>query len=241
MNRRLIVSVVGNAACPQPEDCSVMGKTKWDLAFDLGKTLVDNGCRVVTGGGRGVMRAACAGAHASDKYREGDTIAICPSYDFDTANDFADIVIPTGIDLARDIIIGNSEVVVAIGGGSGTLNEISAAWKLGRLVIAYENVDGWSARLAGKPLDEAIRYDTFKDQIWGVTNAQQVVELIKKLYPLHNKAFDRIGFGSPVLKSKADNGWVGPVKIENPCDVKRLPQKKQNKERNLILCFFYFI
>ena len=221
--RRLIVAVVGNAASPQPEDCSALGKTKWDLAFDLGKTLVDNGYRVITGGGRGVMRAACAGAHASKNYREGDTIAICPSYDFDTANDFADIVIPTGLDLARDIIIGNSEVVVAVGGGSGTLNEISAAWKLGRMVLAYKNVEGWSAALADHPLDDAIRYDTFEDKIWGVTNAQEVVEKIKELYPLHDKVFDRIPFGVPKLKKQADNGWVGPNRVEDPCSIKRLP------------------
>ena len=59
----------------------------------------------------------------------------------------ADILIPTGIDLARDIIVANSEVVIALGGGSGTLNEVSAAWKTGRLIIAYENVEGWSAKL----------------------------------------------------------------------------------------------
>lgn len=221
--RRLIVAVVGNAASPQPEDCSAIGKTKWDLAFELGKALVDNGYRVLTGGGRGVMRAACAGAHASEKYREGDTIAICPSYDFDTANDFADIVIPTGIDMARNLIIGNSEVVVAVGGGSGTLNEISAAWKFGRLVLAYKNAEGWSSALADHPLDDAIRYDTFEDKIWGVTSAQEVIQKIEELYLLHNKAFDRIGFGKPILKLKRDNGWVGPEKIKNPCDIKRLP------------------
>ena len=126
MERRLIVGVVGNAACWY-DNCDINDKKKWDLAYELGKTLVDNGYRVLTGGGRGVMRAVMAGAHASKKYREGDTIAIAPSYDENETNDFADIVIPTGLNEYRDAIVANCPVVVAIGGGSGTLNEISFA------------------------------------------------------------------------------------------------------------------
>ena len=220
MERRLIVSVVGNAACGHI-DCSESDKKKWDLAFELGKTLVDKGCRVLSGGGRGIMRAVFAGAHASENYREGDTIAIIPSYGFETANDFADIVIPTGLDVARNVIIANSEVVIAIGGGSGTLNEISNAWKTGRLVIGYKNVEGWSAKLADMPLDDAVRYN-FDDRIWGVTNAQEAWAIIEKMLPKYNKVFDRIPFGKPDLKSKCASNWVGPVKINSEKDVKKL-------------------
>ena len=220
--RRLIVSVVGNAANPAPI-CNDMQLSKWKLAFDLGKTLVDHGCRVLSGGGRGIMRAAFAGAHASGNYREGDTIAICPSYDFDTANDFADIVIPTGLDLARDIIVGNSEVVIAIGGGAGTLNEISAAWKLGRLIIAYKNADGWSKVLADTKLDDAERYPNLDDKIFGVTSADEAWAVIEKMLPQYNKVFDRIPFGLPKLKKKAPSNWVGPINIpDDPCKVQKL-------------------
>lgn len=217
MNRRLIVSIVGNAACFH-ESTSAEDRKKWDIAFEMGKCLVDNGCRVLTGGGRGVMRAAFAGAHASKNYREGDTIAVCPSYDFDTANDFADIVIPTGIDLARNVIVANSEVVIAIGGGSGTLNEISNAWKLGRLVIAFKNVDGWSQKLADTVLDDAELGDG--NRIWGVESAEEAWDLIEKLLPRYNKAFDRIPYGTPVLKDKVPSNWVGPVRIKDSNDIK---------------------
>lgn len=219
-NRRLIVSVVGNAASPElysPDS----HKNKWILAYELGKYLVDKGCRVLSGGGRGVMRAVFAGAHASENYREGDTIAITPSYGFETANDFADIVIPTGIDLARDIIVANSEVVIAVGGGAGTMNEISSAWKTGRLVIAYKNVDGWSAKVADTALDDSNRYD-FEDKIWGVTSAEEAWAVIEKMLPKYNKVFDRIPFGKPVLIDKCKSNWVGPVKIKNASDIKKL-------------------
>lgn len=220
MERRLIVSVIGNAACAKNE-CSIMDKKKWDLAFDLGKTLVDHGCRIVSGGGKGVMRAVFAGAHASKNYREGDTIAILPSYGFETANDFADILIPTGLDLARDLIIANSEVVVAIGGGSGTLNELSASWKTGRLIIAYENVEGWSAKLANTTLDNSGRYD-FDDKIWGVSSAQEAWDVIEKYLPMYNKVFNRIPFGKPVLADKCPSNWVGPKQIRDSRDINEL-------------------
>ena len=220
MERRLIVSVVGNAACSLP-DCTDLEQSKWGLAFELGKALVDNGFRVLSGGGRGVMRAVFAGAHASDNYKEGDTIAILPSYDTYTANDFADIVIPTGADLARNITVANSEVVVAVGGGSGTLSEISMAWKMGRMIISYKNADGWGAELAGKKLDDSPRYD-FDDRIWAVDNAQQVIQLIREKLPHYNKAFDRIPFGVPVLREKSKSNWVGPVKIRDACDIRKL-------------------
>ncbi len=221
-NRRLIVSVIGNAASPQPE-IDEMQKVKWELAFELGKTLVDHGCRVLSGGGRGIMRATFAGAHASKNYREGDTIAICPSYGFETANDFADIVIPTGADLARNVIVANSEVVIAIGGGAGTLNEISAAWKLGRLIIAYKNAGDWSEKLANVKLDDAPRYPEFDDKIWGVTNAEQAWEVIEKMLPKYNRVFDRIPYGVPKLKEKMQTNWVGPVIIpDDPSIIERI-------------------
>ncbi|MBQ7977182.1 MAG: acyl-CoA synthetase [Clostridia bacterium] len=221
MQRRLIVSVLGNAACCR-NDCSVEQRKKWELSFELGKCLVDHGCRVLTGGGKGVMRATFAGAHASKNYKEGDTIAICPSYDFDTANDYADIAIPTGFDLARDIIVANSEVVIAMGGGAGTLNEISAAWKMGRMVIAYKNVDGWSSKLADMVIDDAERIPGIGDRVWGVESAEEAWALIEKLLPYYNKAFDRIPFGVPVLKDKAPSNWVGPVRIKSSKDVEEL-------------------
>lgn len=209
MERRTIVSVIGDAASFYG-DASPYNKKKWDLAYELGTKLVDNGFRVMTGGGRGVMRAVMAGAHASAKYRDGDTIAILPSYDQNTANDFADICIATGLDFYRDTIIANSEVVVAVGGGSGTLNELSAAWKLGRLSIAYNNVNGWSAKLADTQVDDKSVYD-FEQKIFGVENADQVIEIIKEWLPKYNKCFDRIPFGIPCLVPKQKSNWVGPI------------------------------
>jgi uncharacterized protein (TIGR00725 family) len=209
MQRRMIVSIIGNAACCE-KNCSPEDKMKWQAAFDLGKTLVDNGYRVMTGGGRGVMRAAMAGAHASSKYREGDTIAIAPTFDNNEVNDYADIVIPTGLNFYRDVIMAASDVVVAVGGGAGTLHEISGAWKLKRMVIAYSNIQGWSSKVAGEPLDNS-HTDMPKDIVYPVTNANEVIELIKRHAHKYNKCFSRLPIGYPEYLPKLKSNWVGPV------------------------------
>ncbi|MCL2380870.1 MAG: hypothetical protein FWC64_04675 [Treponema sp.] len=170
---RKIISVVGDTKIEYDGG-------KYHLAFELGKSLVDNGYRVQSGGKTGVMEAVFAGARTSEKYVDGDTIAILPSFDANTANNFADIVIPTGLDIMRDAIVVNASAVVAIGGGAGTLAEIAIAWSLYKLIIAYDNVDGWSAKLAGKKVDERIRYNNItNDRIFAVKTASETIKILE--------------------------------------------------------------
>ncbi len=129
-----------------------------DQARELGRLAVDAGFRVITGGLDGVMAAASEGARDAERYREGDVVAILPSYAHDDANASADIVIATGLGHARNVVlVASADVVVAIGGRAGTLSEIALAWKLGRPVIALETTGGWAAKLAGERVDERPR------------------------------------------------------------------------------------
>lgn len=70
-----------------------------------------------------------------------------PSYDPSDEGSSADIVIATGLDHARNILVANSDGVIAIGGGAGTLSEIAMAWALKRPIVALK-VSGWSGKLA---------------------------------------------------------------------------------------------
>ncbi|MBR1748022.1 MAG: acyl-CoA synthetase [Clostridia bacterium] len=178
--RRRIVSIVGDAFI-EP------GSLKYKMAYEAAKALVDHGYRVQSGGLRGVMEAAFAGAHASDKYREGDTVAIVPGFDPNDANEYADIAIPTGLDLYRNVIVANASAVVAIGGGGGTLAEISNAWALKRMVLAFNNVEGWSAKVADTRLDQRIRYEEIPDdRIYGVSSAEEMIELLEERLDKYN-------------------------------------------------------
>lgn len=183
MNRRKIVAIVGDARVEE-------GSDKYNIAFNVGKALIDAGYRLQTGGLGGVMRAACRGAKSSEKYRDGDIIALVPSFDVNEVNEYADIVIPTGLDVLRNALVANASAVVAVGGGAGTLSEMAFAWTFGRLLIGVSNVGGWSGKMAGQKMDDRVRYpDIDGDMVYPVTTAEQVIAIldanIDKYYKRH--------------------------------------------------------
>lgn len=180
VGRRKVVSVIGNR---QIEKDGI----RYKLAFELGKALIDNGYRVQSGGLYGVMEAVMAGARASEHYHEGDTIALVPSFDTETANKYADVVIPTGLDVMRNALVANAYAVIGIGGGAGTLCEYAFAWSFNRLIIAFENSGGWSEKLANTRLDSSVRYENIgDDKVYGVTTVEQAIEILNEKIDLYN-------------------------------------------------------
>ncbi len=130
-----------------------MSPSLLEVAHEVGRLAIESGFRVATGGLGGVMRAASEGARAASSYREGDVVGIVKGHDHAEANRFVDIVIPTGLGLARNLVlVSTADVVVAVAGGSGTLSELALAWQLGRPVVALEG-EGWAGRLAGESID----------------------------------------------------------------------------------------
>lgn len=169
-----IVAVIGDARVGEDDP-------RYKTAYAIGKALVDAGYRIQTGGLHGVMEGACKGARASEKYKEGDVIAILPFFDPSFANEYADVVIPTGMDVYRNVIVANASAVVAVGGGAGTLSELASAWTLKRLVIGMTGVGGWSEKLAGHPLDDRVRYEDIpEDRVYEAKDAEEVIGLIGK-------------------------------------------------------------
>jgi len=84
------------------------------------------------------MVAVCQGFKAAG----GLTIGILPSYDKKDANPYVDIAIPTGMGLARNVLVVKSaEVVVALPGEAGTLSEIAYCLQFGIPVISLNSWD----------------------------------------------------------------------------------------------------
>lgn len=174
---RKLVSVIGDAVIEKDGD-------KFKAAFEMGRKLVDHGYRVQSGGMGGVMEAAFMGARSSEKYREGDTVALIPSFDIKEANKYADIVIPTGLDMMRNALVANASAVVAVGGGAGTLSEMALAWSLKRLILAFRGVDGWSSKLADTRLDHRERYP-FEDKVFGMDTADEAIKILNEKIELY--------------------------------------------------------
>jgi hypothetical protein len=144
--RKPILSIVG----PNDSMCLSAHRRHAEAA---GRLAVELGYRVMTGGEGGVMRAAFAGARKAANYSSGDTIAISPKDSGGDVDCLADIVIHTGLGYARNYIVAHGDVVLAIGGGAGTLSEVALAWGQGRPILAFACV-GWSGLLAGRSLDK---------------------------------------------------------------------------------------
>jgi hypothetical protein len=47
-----------------------------------------------------------------------------------------------------------ADIIIAAGGGAGTLSEIAFAWQLEKTVLCLTNFEGWAKELAGKNLDD---------------------------------------------------------------------------------------
>jgi len=125
--RRTVVGVMGGTVA----DESTSAK-----AYELGKLIAENGW-VLLNGGRpsGVMAASSRGAHDAG----GLAVGILFGDDRDDAGPCLDIVIPTGMGAARNVVnILASHVVVACKGTGGTLSEIALALRFGRPVVLLD-------------------------------------------------------------------------------------------------------
>ena len=108
-----------------------------DAAVETGRLLAEAGCVVVTGGGSGVMEAACRGARSAG----GTTVGILPGHDRREGNDHLSVALPTGLgELRNGLLVRAADVVVAVGGSWGSLSEIALARRTGVPVYALA---GW--------------------------------------------------------------------------------------------------
>ena len=83
------------------------------------------------------MEAAARGATENG----GMAIGILPDEDRGRANGYLSYSVATGMGQARNLaVVCSGDVVVAVGGGYGTLSEVGLALKVGRPVVA---LGGW--------------------------------------------------------------------------------------------------
>ena len=141
-----------------------------NLAYDVGSEVAKSNSTLISGGLGGVMRAACHGAQESG----GITVGIIPQDDPSHANEFCNIVIPTGMGLTRDFLTAlSADGVIVIGGGSGTLSEICAAYMHKKPIVVLKNSGGTASKYADGYLDHRKNI-----KIVGVETPQQAIKYI---------------------------------------------------------------
>jgi len=140
------------------------------IAYQTGVEIAKSGSVLISGGLGGVMLAACNGAHDAG----GIAVGIIPQDDSSFANEFCDIVIPTGMGLTRDFLTAlSADGIIIIGGGSGTLSEMCAGYMNKKPMVFIRNTGGTAEQFVDKFLDhrENVR-------IIGVDSPKEAVKLI---------------------------------------------------------------
>jgi uncharacterized protein (TIGR00725 family) len=122
--RRVPIGIIG------PRDATA---AQYALAEQMGEALALHGLQLLCGGKNGVMEGACKG-HARGG---GMPVGLLPDEEWNAANHYVAIPIATGIGPARNAIIARAcLVLVAVGGGVGTLSEMALGLQFNRLVLA---------------------------------------------------------------------------------------------------------
>ena len=97
------------------------------------------------------MEAASKGA----KEGRGLVVGIIPQDDKMMSNDYCDVVVATGMGFARDFATAYSaDAVIVVGGGVGTLIEMSAAYQRGIPLVAVKGTGGVADRFVDTYIDD---------------------------------------------------------------------------------------
>ena len=87
------------------------------------------------------------------------------------ANEFCDIVIPSGMGLSRDFLNAlSADGVIVVGGGSGTLSEICAAYMYKKPIATLKNSGGMATKYSDQFIDhrenvKIVGFETPKDAV----------------------------------------------------------------------------
>ncbi|WP_434287810.1 TIGR00725 family protein [Celeribacter sp. SCSIO 80788] len=140
MTRMITIGLIGRSSRPG----ETLPPVLLDAAEAVGKAVAQAGAALVTGGTGGVMEASSRGAKAAG----GLTVGFLPYGDAEKANAYCDLVFPTGMGTIRNILTARCcHSLIMLGGGVGTLNELTVAYDAGVPVVALEGCGGWSDRL----------------------------------------------------------------------------------------------
>ncbi len=123
-----IAVIGGRSASPEGED----------FAYELGKQLAGLGAIVYSGGGPGIMAAACKGVRDGG----GTSVGILKGTDPQEANPYVQIPVFTGMgDMRNPVIIRSVQAAIAVEGSYGTLSEIAYTCSAAKPVYAYQSWD----------------------------------------------------------------------------------------------------
>ena len=163
MPKKICISVIGSGSG------DTLSPQIAKIAHEVGSEIAKRGAVLICGGLGGVMAEAAKGA----KEKGGLTVGILPGEDSDSANPFIDIILPTGLGFARNILVAYSgDAIIAVSGSLGTLSEISYALLKKKPVIGIHtwNLEQLSGRMP------SCEEEAYRDRVIRCENAKDAVD-----------------------------------------------------------------
>ena len=154
-----------------------------ELCRRLGRAVAENGCCLLTGACPGLPHAAVLGA----KELGGHVVGISPAANLKehvevlhSPYEEYDVLIFTGLGLmGRELInIRSSDIVLVVGGRSGTLGEFAIAYEEGKLIGVLTGTGGITAALP--VLEASIGKSTGSEVIYGAEPEELIKELLER-------------------------------------------------------------
>ncbi len=145
-NKRLQIGVIGPAGREEYLAGGGASAETLKLAREVGRLLAEQGVTVVTGGKSGIMESAAEGA----KSVGGMTVGVVSGGNRFVANPFIDIEIPTGVSASgydEFLLVLMCDALIVLGGGAGTLEEITIAYRNKKPMVVLQGVPGWGRKL----------------------------------------------------------------------------------------------
>lgn len=176
------VGVMGGAS-----DISLPGYL--EKAHALGRAIAERGCVLLTGACPGLPLAAACGA----KQAGGTVIGVSPAISlnehvqkYQSPTEFHDVLIFTGSGLmGREVInIRSSDIVVIVGGRSGTLGELAIAYDEGKLIGVLTGMGGISDLV--KDILAACAKDTGARVVYEADPNHLIAELLRLFHLPHD-------------------------------------------------------
>ncbi|MHB8481978.1 MAG: SLOG cluster 4 domain-containing protein [Nitrospiria bacterium] len=160
---RLKIGVMGSAT-------GNLSKRQKEIAYELGKAIAENGCITITGACPGLPFESAKGSAKAG----GEVVGISPALSewehvnkYHSPLEYHDLLIFTGSGLmGREVVnIRSSDIVIIIGGRSGTLGEFSIAYDEGKLIGVLHGTGGITSEI--KNIVKIVKKKTGSKIIYG--------------------------------------------------------------------------
>ena len=202
-----------------------------EKAHFLGKAAAENGCILITGACPGLPLASACGA----KQAGGTVVGISPGLSLDehlnkyhSPKEFHDVLIFTGSGLmGREVVnIRSSDIVIIIGGRSGTLGELAIAYDEGKLIGVLTGTGGISDMVAD--ILSACRKKTGSKVLYDADPKRLVRRLLRTYKTEH---FRRPSCFCAEMSDGETGGNEPNLEADPVCGMKILPRTAAAKRR----------